>query len=233
MSDELLAALHKIAGHIASGDTVDETLSSVVEFATVFLNCDECCTYVRQQQALVPWVWKHVRHGSLERTAFAVDCGFAAAVRAHRAPIAVSADSATGATFKVFEEWSAAPGETFVCVPFLSRSQLLGAVTIRHWQPRRYRPFEFKFLSSISYLVGAELAIAQLEKENSDLVLDLETRKLVERGKGILQRDFGMSEPEAYLALQRQCGQNDRPLKDIAQAIILGAEVRQKAVLAD
>jgi uroporphyrinogen-III synthase len=230
MSDEFLAAFHKIADHISSGDTVDETLASVVEFATAFLNCDECCTYVWQDQKLVPWVWKYVEHGSLQRTARAVDSEFAAAVRAHRAPVAVSADSAKGATFKIFEQWSTDPGETFVCVPFLSRSELLGAVTLRHWRPRPYRRFEFKFLSSVSYMLGAELGIARLEKENSDLVLELETHKIVERGKGILQRDLGISAGEAYLALQRQSREKNRSLKEIAQAIVLSAEVRQKAV---
>jgi signal transduction protein with GAF and PtsI domain len=232
MSDELLAAFRKIAGHISSRDTVDETLASVVDFATVFLQCDECCTYVRQGQKLVPWVWKHVKHGP-ERTAVAVDCGFAAAARAESAPIAVSADSENRAIFKVFDDWSDDPGETFVCAPFLWRSELLGAVILRHWLPRAYSRFEFRMLSSISYMLGAELGITRLEKENSDLVLELETHKIVERGKGILQRDLGISEREAYLTLQRQSSQKNRPLKEIAQAIILSAEVKQKAVQAE
>jgi len=139
----------------------------------------------------------------------------------------------TAQTCKVFDEWSTDPGETFVCAPFLSRSQLLGAVTLRHWLPRPYGRFEFRILSSISYMLGAELGIARLEKENSNLVLELETHKIVERGKGILQRDLGISEREAHLALQRQSRQKNRPLKEIAQAIILNAEVRQKAVQAE
>ena len=57
--------------------------------------------------------------------------------------------------------------------------------------------------------------------------MELETRKVVERGKGILQRDLGLSEPEAFLILQHQSQQKRRPMKEIAQAIILNAEVRQ------
>jgi signal transduction protein with GAF and PtsI domain len=230
MSAEMFASFYKIAHHVSKGDTVDETLASTVEFATVFLNCDECCTYVHQGNELVPWVWKHVKYGSLERTPLPVDSGFAAAVKRHRVPIAVSADSTDGATFKVFAEWSKNPGETFVCAPFLSRSQLVGAITLRYWRPRSYRQHELQFLSSIGYMVGAELGIAQLEKENAGLLLELETRKLVERGKGILQRDLGMSEREAYSALQHQSQHKKLPMKDIAQAIILNSEVRQNVI---
>lgn len=230
MLEEIFAAFCKIADHVSKGDTVDETMASTVEFATVFLQCDECCTYVRQGSELVPWVWKHVKNGSLERTSLPVNSGFAAAVQAQRVPIAVSGDSTNRATFKAFVEWSRNPGETFVCAPFLSRSQLVGALTLRHWQPRMYRHHEFQFLSSIGYVVGAELGIDRLERENADLVLELETRKLVERSKGILQRDLRMSEQEAYAALRRQSQQKKRPMKDIAQAIILNAEVRQNVV---
>jgi GAF domain-containing protein len=230
MSAEILAAFHKIADHVSQGDTIDETLASAVEFATVFLNCDECCTYVRQGQQLVPWVWKHGKYGSLERTALPADTGFSAAAQFYRAPVAVSTDSVRGAKFKIFEEWSTDPGETFVCLPFLCRGQLLGAMTIRHWRPRPYRRFEVKFLSSSGSMIGIELGIARLEKENLELVLDLETRKLVERGKGILQRDLGMSEREACIALQRQSQQKNRPLSEIAKAIILSAEVKQTAI---
>jgi len=66
-----------------------------------------------------------------------------------------------------------------------------------------------------------------LKRQNSELLIELVTPKLVERGKGILQRELGLSEHEAYLALQRQSQQKKRPTKEIAQAIILSAEVRQ------
>ena len=78
-----------------------------------------------------------------------------------------------------------------MCAPFLSRSQLVGAITIRHREPRLYRRQEFMFLSSIAYIIGAELGVSRLEEENAKLLLELETHKLVERGKGILR---GISE---------------------------------------
>ena len=117
-----------------------------------------------------------------------------------------------------------------MCVTFVLRSQLVGAITLRHWKPRPYRRQEFNFLSSVGYIIGAELGISRLEQENASLLLELETRKLVERGKGILQRDFGMSEKDAYSALQLQSQQKKRPMKEIAQAVILGAEVRQSVI---
>jgi AmiR/NasT family two-component response regulator len=45
-------------------------------------------------------------------------------------------------------------------------------------------------------------------------------------GKGILQRELGLSEHGAFLVLQRQSRQKRRPMKEIAQAIILSTEVK-------
>jgi AmiR/NasT family two-component response regulator len=104
---------------------------------------------------------------------------------------------------------------------------LLGVINLQHGRPRQYSLREVKLLSSVGCLLGADIGISRLESQNSDLQMELETRKLVERGKGILQRELGLSEHEAYLALQRQSQQKKRPMKEIAQAIILSAEVRQ------
>jgi len=219
--------LYKIGSHVARGDTLDETLGSMLEFAVELVNCDECFTYVREGEELVPWVWKHAEREAVDPPRLAIDCGYAAALAVHRSPVAVSQGDAKETGVKAMSEWSTDPGETFVCVPLLARSKLVGVIGLHHRVPHRYKLREVKLLSSAGYLLGADIRLSQLDRENSDLVLQLETRKLVERCKGILQRDLGLTEEEAYLALQRQSRQKRRPMKEIAQAIILSDEVRQ------
>jgi uroporphyrinogen-III synthase len=68
--------------------------------------------------------------------------------------------------------------------------------------------------------------MARLEDANSNLSEQLQTRKVVERAKGILQRDLGLSEEQAYLTLQRQSRQKRKAMKEIAEAIVLSDEVR-------
>lgn len=227
MPDETLNLFHRIVDHVCNGDTVDETLASTVKLATAVVSSDECCTYVRQGDELIPWVWKHVSDGSLQPTTIAVNQGFAGALRTERVPVARSANSAAGAAFRVFKDWSTDPGETFVAVPFISRSRLVGAMTLRHRRPRPYNRQQYRLLASVGYWVGADLGISELERKNSELLLELETHKLVERGKGILERELGMSAHEALAALQRQSREKQRSLKDIAQAIILSDELRR------
>ncbi len=64
----------------------------------------------------------------------------------------------------------------------------------------------------------------QLEKEAKDLKEALETRKLVERAKGILMDRYGLSEAEAFRRIQKMSMDNRKPMKEIAMAIILAHE---------
>jgi K+-sensing histidine kinase KdpD len=66
-----------------------------------------------------------------------------------------------------------------------------------------------------------------LQTEKSALSDKLETRKLVDRAKGILQRDFKLSEADAYRALQRESQQTRRSMKEIAESIILSDELKR------
>jgi uroporphyrinogen-III synthase len=77
--------------------------------------------------------------------------------------------------------------------------------------------------------VGAEIELARMEEVNSNLTDQLQTRKVVERAKGILQRELGLNEEQAYLALQQQSRQKRKAMKEIAEAIILSSDVRDNS----
>jgi uroporphyrinogen-III synthase len=80
----------------------------------------------------------------------------------------------------------------------------------------------------MGYLVGAEMEMARLEEKSSQLSDELETRKVVERAKGILQRGARLSEEEAYLNLRRQSRQQRKSMKEVAEAIISAEQKRSQ-----
>jgi len=65
----------------------------------------------------------------------------------------------------------------------------------------------------------------KLEAEVEKLKETLETRKLLERAKGILMETMGISEDQAFRRLQRQSMNKSKPLKEVAEAIILAHEL--------
>jgi uroporphyrinogen-III synthase len=55
----------------------------------------------------------------------------------------------------------------------------------------------------------------------------LEARKLVERAKGILQQKYNLTEEEAYLRLRNESRRLRRPMRDLAEAVILADDLRR------
>jgi response regulator NasT len=66
-----------------------------------------------------------------------------------------------------------------------------------------------------------------LQKQVVDLKEALETRKLVDRAKGILMDKQGLSEAEAFRKIQKMSMDNRKAMKDVAEAIILAHQVGQ------
>ena len=66
-----------------------------------------------------------------------------------------------------------------------------------------------------------------LQKQVDDLQAALETRKLVDRAKGIQMDKQGLSEAEAFRKIQKMSMDNRKPMKDVAEAIILAHQVGQ------
>jgi AmiR/NasT family two-component response regulator len=65
----------------------------------------------------------------------------------------------------------------------------------------------------------------QLNKEVSSLSEKLETRKLIDRAKGILMDEHGMNETEAYRRIQLQSMNLRKTMKEVAEAIILAKSI--------
>jgi response regulator NasT len=76
-----------------------------------------------------------------------------------------------------------------------------------------------------------EVAIARfeefrtLEAELRDLQLALETRKLVDRAKGILMDTQGLTEAEAFRRIQKKSMDSRKSMKEVAEAIILARQM--------
>jgi uroporphyrinogen-III synthase len=142
--------------------------------------------------------------------------------------VAIGRQAFADPRFQAFNELKEDRFEAFLSVPLISRGKLVGVINMQHQKPHEYKRRDIKLVSMMGFLVGAEIERARLESANSELAERLEARKVVERAKGILRRDLGLSEEDAYLTIQRQSRQRRKSKREIAEAIILSDEVRRR-----
>lgn len=89
------------------------------------------------------------------------------------------------------------------------------------------KPFAKKDILPAIQIAAARFAETRaLEDEVSDLAARLETRKLVDRAKGLLIAK-GMSEPEAFRRLQKAAMDRRTSLREVAEAVITAAELEE------
>src|SRR5271163_3414565 len=221
-----LDLLHEIGGQLASADGFHEVLNRVVEFASVLVKCDSCLIYVLEGDHLVLRASRNAHPDVVDRLKLRVGQGITGWVAEHHEPVAISERASQDPRFQFFHELPEDSYEAFLSVPLLCRGRVVGAINLQHRRPHVYKRKEIRLISAIGFLVGAEIELARMEEVNSHLTDQLQTRKVVERAKGILQREMGLTEEQAYLALQQQSRQKRKTMREIAEAIILSEEVR-------
>jgi AmiR/NasT family two-component response regulator len=72
--------------------------------------------------------------------------------------------------------------------------------------------------------VSRHAQIAALEGEVNDLQERLETRKVVDRAKGLLQAEHGMTEPEAFRWIQKTSMDRRTSMRAVADGVLAGTD---------
>ena len=224
---EHIEILHDIGSRFAAEAPLHAVLDRIVSFVSTVIPCDSCFIYVLEGNALVLRASKNPHADIVDRLTLMVGQGITGWVAEHREPVAVSDRAFEDPRFQVFTDLPEDRYEAFLSVPVMCRGKLVAVINVQHRTPYQHTNGEIQLISTIGFLVGAEVELARLEEENTQLSDRLETRKVLDRAKGILQRDLGITEEEAYLTIQRQSRQRRRSKKEIAEAIILGDELRR------
>ena len=88
------------------------------------------------------------------------------------------------------------------------------------------KPFrEAELLPAIEIAMARYEEFLEMDQQVADLKETLDTRKLVERAKGILMDAQGLKEAEAFRKIQQLSMNTRKSMKEIAQAILLANEI--------
>ncbi len=88
------------------------------------------------------------------------------------------------------------------------------------------KPFkEADLMPAIEIAIARYEEFLEMEKEVSDLENKLDTRKAVDRAKGILMDQYGLKEQDAFRRIQVQSMNTRKSMREIADAIIIANSV--------
>ena len=225
--DAHLEFLHSISGRLALADPLHEVLDQIVDFLNDVVGADSCFIYLLEGRELVLRASKNPHPDEIDQLRIPVGEGITGWVAEHREGVAISQGAARDARFRSFSQLPEDAFEAFLSVPILTGGRLSGVLNLQHRMPHEHSLQEVKLVSTIGHLVGAEVERARLDSEVEKLTGQLETRKLLERAKGILQRDLGLTEEQAYLKLQQESRRRRIAMKRVAEAVVLSDDLRR------
>lgn len=116
---------------------------------------------------------------------------------------------------------------SMISVPMMVKSRVIGVINC-------YTTIAYKFTKSDIDLLSTVANQAAVAIENTELMVktkvvqeELESRKKIEKAKGILMKEQNLSEEEAYTLIRKSSMDKRLNMKDIAEAIILAHEIKK------
>jgi signal transduction protein with GAF and PtsI domain len=117
---------------------------------------------------------------------------------------------------------------SLLSVPMFTRDAVIGTINIYTREIHEFAEDEIDFVKVLAGQAAIAIENARLMSETLEAKRALETRKVVERAKGIMQHKYHITEEDAYLKLRNESRRLRRPMRELAEAIILADELEKQ-----
>ncbi|MDD5136426.1 MAG: GAF and ANTAR domain-containing protein [Candidatus Omnitrophica bacterium] len=116
---------------------------------------------------------------------------------------------------------------SLLCVPLTVKGKVIGVINCYTSKTHDFTETEINILTSIANQAAVAIENTELMVKSRVIKEELESRKRIERAKGILMKEEDITEEQAYLKLQKYSMDNRKSLREVAEAIILAADIKK------
>lgn len=216
-----LKILHRIIETISYNLDFDSVLKEIIHLVDTVAHADEIFIYLLQDNVLscraakreVPHEWKkiHLRVGT----------GITGWVAQHRTPVVIPLHASHDSRFHVFTNLQADQFEAFCSLPLIHHEKLVGVFNVQHKNEYHFTKNDIALLRTIAMATAGAVETARLFDQTNFLQEALAARKLIEKAKGKLMKHYHIDEGEAYDIIKKRAMDLRKPMRDIANAILL------------
>ncbi len=116
---------------------------------------------------------------------------------------------------------------SMLSVPMRVKDKVVGVINCYTSYLHQFTKTELDLLTTVANQAAICIENTELMVRSKVIQEELESRKLVERAKGILMRENGLLEDEAFNRMRKKSMNSRRSMREIAEAIILAFEVKK------
>lgn len=118
---------------------------------------------------------------------------------------------------------------SLLSVPMMVKDRAIGVINSYTKSEHRFKQEEISILQTVANQAAVAIENTHLSEEILTAKEALESRKIIERAKGILMKELDVTEDEAYKKIHKKSMDLRKTMKEIAEAIILSSELRKKS----
>jgi len=221
-------ALAKISKAIASDLYLEDILRLIVTVTAEVMGSNICSLMLidEKKKELVIRATQSVSEEYNQKIPLKIGEGIAGKVAAQNKPITVK-DVTKEKEYK-YQDIARKEGLcSLLCVPLAVKGKPIGVLNCYTSKPHDFNETEIEILMSIANQAAVAIENTELLVKSKIIQEELETRKRIERAKGILMHGEDLTEEEAYLKIRKYSMDNRKTMREVAEAIILADEMKK------
>jgi signal transduction protein with GAF and PtsI domain len=232
MTEELekkLEALSKISHAITSGQYTEDILKLIVTLTAEAMGFKICSLMLlnAKKGELSIRATQSVSKRYLKKPPVKLGEGIAGIVAVENKPI-ISSDVREDPRY-INQDIAKAEGLcSLLSLPLSVKGTVIGVLNFYTSKEHKFTPSEINILESIANQAAIVLDNWRLMLETEVMKEEIQTRKKVEKAKGILMKEEGMNENAAYNLMRKYSMRTRKPMKEIAESVIISYEVKEK-----
>lgn len=110
--------------------------------------------------------------------------------------------------------------KSILSVPLLSGGNAVGVLNVYTSYPHAFSAEEVRVVQSVASQVAVTIRSKVYEEKINQLERKLTERKIIEKAKGIIMKEYKMSEEEAYSFMRKQAMDLRKTIGEVAEAIV-------------
>lgn len=225
---EYIDTLSKISHAITSDLYLEDVLKLIVTLTANVMKAKICALWLLDEkgQELKIRATQAISQEYLKERSIKFGEGIVGAVAKDKKPMVIP-DVLKDPKYKEKELAKKEDLVSMLSVPMMVKNKAIGVISI-------YTTSEYNFTKSDIDLLSTVANQAAVAIENTELLVktkivqeELETRKKVEKAKGILMKEQNISEEEAYNLIRKSSMNKRVSMKEIADAVIITHEIKK------
>jgi len=231
-SDEQIKALSKISKAITSELYLDDILRLIVAVTAEVLSSNICSLMLINENTneLIVRAAQSISEEYNKKPPLKIGEGIAGKVVQENRPIAVK-DVAGEKEYKHKDIAKKEGLSSLLCVPLSVKGKVIGVINCYTSKPHTFSNREVDVLTTIANQAAVAIENTELMVTSKVIREELEARKRLERAKGLLMREEGLTEEQAYLKIRKYSMDNRKTMREVADAIILAQDMKHLIVV--